>query len=136
MSRSTNCILAFSLLVIGVIAVTHILILLGRNNTARQEYFRWAHRICGYIFFVLYLFICVIMFQKFTKITTSLSAEDAIHAYMGIAIFFTIVVKICIVRVYKKFYESLPIYGMIILITVYLTVTLNAAHYIISTFRD
>ena len=136
MSQSTNCILAFSLLAIGVIGVAHILILLGRNNTARQEYFRWVHRIGGYIFFVLYLFICVIMFQKLTRITTSLSAEDAIHAYMGIAIFFTIVVKICIVRVYKKFYKSLPIYGMITLIAVYLTVTLNAAHYIISTFRD
>ncbi|HHT9130335.1 MAG TPA: DUF6529 family protein [Candidatus Brocadiaceae bacterium] len=136
MSQSTNCILAFSLLGIGVIGVAHILILLGRNNTAHQEYFRWVHRICGYIFFVLYLFICVIMFQKLTRITTSLSAEDAIHAYMGIAIFFTIVVKICIVRVYKKFYKSLPIYGMITLIAVYLTATLNAAHYIISTFRD
>ena len=57
MSQSTNCILAFSLLVIGVIAVTHILILLCRNNTARQEYFRWAHRICGYIFsYSIYLF--------------------------------------------------------------------------------
>ena len=136
MSAITNCILATCLLVIGIVAVTHILILLGRGDTVHQKYFRWAHRIAGYIFLVLYLFICGIMVKKLTRITTSLSAQDAIHAYLGITIFFLIIAKICIVKLYGKFYNRLPVYGMVAMLAVYLTVALNAGHYIIATLRN
>jgi len=134
MRPTTNSILALSLLIIGIVAVTLILILLGRiKTTQHSKFFRWAHRITGYIFTILYLFICVVMFQKFTSSSSALTAKDAIHAYLGIAIFPMIIVKICIIRLYKKYYPRLSIYGMIITIAVFMTVTLSAGCYIIST---
>ena len=76
------------------------------------------------------------MFQRLTSNFTALSAKDAIHAYLGIAIFPMIIVKICIVRLFKKYYLRLPIYGMIIMIAVYLTVTLSAGYFTLSTARS
>ena len=137
MRPTTTSLLAFSLLIIGIVAVTLILILLGRiKATQHPKFFRWAHRISGYIFIILYLFICAIMFQRLTSNFTALSAKDAIHAYLGIAIFPMIIVKICIVRLFKKYYLRLPIYGMIMMIAVFMTVTLSAGYFMLSTARS
>jgi mono/diheme cytochrome c family protein len=75
------------------------------------------------------------MLQKLSRISTPLPAKDAIHAYIGISIFPMIIIKICIVRLYKKLYQRLPIYGMIILIFVYLAVTFNAGYYVLSAVK-
>ena len=137
MRPTTTSLLAFGLLIIGIVAVTLILILLGRiKATQHPKFFRWAHRIAGYIFIILYLFICVIMLQKLTGNSSALSAKDAIHAYLGIVIFPILIVKICIVRRFKKYYLRLPIYGMIIMIAVYMTVTLSAGYFMLSTARS
>ena len=131
MKPFTTSVLSFVLLVIGIVAATHILMLLGRNNTTHQKYLRWAHRISGYIFFALYLFVSTVMFQKLAEFTF-LPPKATIHAYIGITIFPMIIAKICIVRFYRKYYNTLPIYGMIILISVYLQVPLYAGFYIFS----
>jgi mono/diheme cytochrome c family protein len=134
MRPTTTSLLALSLLIIGIVAVTLILILLGRiKATQHPGYFRWAHRISGYIFIILYLFICVTMFQKLTGNSSALSAKDAIHAYLGIVIFPMLIVKICIVRLFKKYYLRLPIYGIIIMVAVFMTVTLSAGYFMLST---
>ncbi len=128
----TNSILAFSLLGIGIVAVVLILSLPGRKEATHQGCFRWAHRISGYVFFVLYVFIAVTMFQKLTSESIFLPAKDAIHAYLGVAIFPLVIIKICIARFYKKYYHRLPVYGVIIIITVFMTVTLSAGYYMLS----
>lgn len=134
MSPVTNSVLAFSLFGVGIVAATHIVILLGKNNTAHEKYFKWAHRIWGYIFFILYLFISVVMFQKLEEFNV-LPPKAVIHSYIGIAIFPLIIIKICVVRLYKKFYKSLPIYGMFLVIAVYLQIPLYAGLYMISAIR-
>ncbi len=137
MRPTTTSLLAISLLIIGIVAVTLILILLGKIKAIqRPGFFRWGHRIAGYIFTVLYLFMCVVMFQKFTGNSAALSAKDAIHAYLGIAIFPMIVAKICIVRLFKKYYLRLPVYGMIVMVSAFMTVTLSAGYFMISTARS
>ncbi len=137
MRPTTTSLLAISLLIIGIVAVTLILILLGKIKAIqRPGFFRWGHRIAGYIFTVLYLFMCVIMFQKFTGNSAALSAKDAIHAYLGIAIFPMIVAKICIVRLFKKYYLRLPVYGTIVMVSVFMTVALSAGYFMISTARS
>lgn len=137
MRPTTTSLLAISLLIIGIVAVTFVLILLGKiKATQRPGFFRWGHRIAGYIFTVLYLFMCVIMFQKFTGNSAALSAKDAIHAYLGIAIFPMIVAKICIVRLFKKYYLRLPVYGMIVMVAAFMTVALSAGYFMISTARS
>ncbi len=130
----TTSILAFILLALGIAAATFIFVLLGRNNSPKRPgFFRWAHRITGYVFIALYLFICVVMLQKFTNASLTFSAKDAIHAYIGIGIFPLAVIKICIVRFFKKYYQRLPFYGMVMVITVYLATVLSAGYYMLST---
>ncbi|MDR4506715.1 MAG: hypothetical protein MRJ65_00520 [Candidatus Brocadiaceae bacterium] len=136
MKPLTTSILAFVLLIIGIIATAHILLLMGRNTEKYQKYLRWSHRLWGYLFFSLYVFISVIMFQKMTGDSSVLFAKDAIHAYIGVTIFPIIITKICISRFFKNFYKSLPAYGMLAIILLYLTTSLSAGYYILYTFRS
>lgn len=135
MTPMVNSVLSFVLLGIGIVASIHILILLGRNNTSHEGYFRWMHRISGYLFFFLYLFICIIMFKKLEGYNI-LPPKAVIHAYIGIALFPLIIIKICIARFYKKFYRSLPVYGMILLIAVFLQIPLYAGLHFISAIKS
>lgn len=135
MTPMVNSVLSFVLLGIGIVASTHILVLLGRNNTNHERYFRRVHRISGYLFFSLYLFLGFVMFQKLEGYDI-LPPKAVIHAYIGIAIFPLIVIKICIVRFYKKFYRGLPVYGIILVIAVFLQVPLYAGLYFISAIKS
>ncbi|KKO21234.1 MAG: hypothetical protein DCC43_11235 [Candidatus Brocadia sp.] len=135
MTPMMNSVLSFVLLGIGIVASTHILTLLNRHDTSHGRYFRWVHRISGYLFFSLYLFLSVVMFQKLEGLSV-LPPKAAIHAYIGIAILPLIIIKIGIARFYKKFYKSLPVYGVILMIAVFLQIPLHAGLYLISTIRS
>ena len=131
-----NSLLAFSLLGIGIINAIFILFVIGQITPSKYpKFFQWAHRITGYIFLALYLFIAVIMFKKLEEFSM-LPPKAVIHAYIGITIFPLIIIKICIVRLFKKFYNRLTVYGMILLIAVYLQVPLYAGLYLISAIRS
>ncbi len=137
MSPMITSLLAFSLLIIGIVAVTLIALHLGRNNqTCHARFFRWAHRIAGCIFVALYLFILVVMLQKLTRNSVSLSAKDAIHAYIGIVILPLFIIKICIVRLFKKYHQRLAMYGITIMIAAFVTVMMSAGHYTLSLLRS
>lgn len=131
-----NSLLAFSLFGIGIINAIFILFVIGQITPSRYpKFFQRAHRITGYIFLALYLFIGVVMFKKLGEFNV-LPPKAVIHAYIGILIFPLIIIKICIVRIFKKFYNRLPVYGMILLIAVYLQVPLYAGLYIISAIKS
>ncbi|MDN3513820.1 MAG: DUF6529 family protein [Candidatus Brocadia sp.] len=131
-----NSVLAFSLLIVGIIAVILILTVLGKVNPPKHpKFFISAHRICGYIFFAFYLFICSIMFQKLMGFSM-LPPKATIHAYIGITVFPMILAKIFIVRFYRKFYNSLPIFGMIIIIATYLQIPLYAGLDIFTSMKN
>lgn len=132
----TNSLLAFSLVGLGIMSAIFILLLIGRITPPKYpRFFRWAHRITGYIFFAFYLFIGAIMFKKLEEMNV-MPTKAAIHAYIGVSIFPLIIIKICINRFFKKFYKSLPIYGVIILIAVYFQIPLYAGLYIISAIKN
>ncbi len=131
-----NSVLAFCLLGVGIIAAVLILTVLGKTNPPKHSgLFRRVHRICGYIFFAFYLFICSIMFQKLMGFTM-LPPKATIHSYIGIIIFPMIIAKICIVRFYRKFYTSLPIFGMIIISVTYLQIPLYAGLDIFTAMKN
>jgi cytochrome c2 len=75
------------------------------------------------------------MFKKLEEFSM-LPPKAVIHSYIGITIFPLIIVKICIVRFFKKFYNRLPVYGIILLIAVYLQVPLYAGLYLISAIKS
>src|SRR3972149_5199094 len=105
--------LAFGLLITGIVAVLFIIILLGRNKkTHYPNFFRRGHRIAGYAFFVLYIYICYLMSLKITSDPVTWSAKDVVHAYLGLAIFPLLVAQICVVRGVKKYYPRLPVYAL------------------------
>jgi len=129
--------LAFGLLFLGIIAVLSIVILQGRDKKPKHtKFLRWAHRITGYIFLVLYIFICVVMFRKITHDSVQFFAKDVVHAYTGLIIFPLLVAKICIARSFKKYYPRLPVFGIIVMVAVYLAVTLNGSYYLLSLLQS
>lgn len=135
-STITNSLLAFGLAGLGIINAIFILLLIGRTTPPKHpRFFRWAHRITGYIFFAFYLFVGAIMFKKLEEMNV-MPTKAAIHAYIGVSIFPLIVIKICINRFFRKFYNSLPIYGVFILIAVYFQIPMYAALYIISAIKN
>lgn len=136
-SPMITSLLAFSLLIIGIVAVTLIALILGRNSqTCHARFFRWAHRIAGYIFVALYLFIFVVMLQMLSRNSVSLSAKDAIHAYIGVVILSLLIIKICIVRLFKKYHQRLALYGITIIIAVFVTVMMSAGYYTLFLLRS
>lgn len=125
-STITNSSFAFSLLGLGIINTIFILLLIGRSvSPENARFLRWAHRITGYIFFALYLFIGTIMINKLLGFAF-LPPKATIHSYIGVSIFPLILIKICINRFFKKFYNSLPVYGVMILMAVYFQIPLYA----------
>ncbi|MCF6147357.1 MAG: hypothetical protein E3K37_01730 [Candidatus Kuenenia sp.] len=137
MKPTITSLLAFILLTIGIVAVIFIIILLGKNKKTRcPNFFRWGHRLAGYTFFVLYLYICYLMSLKITSDPVTWSAKDVIHAYLGLTIFPLLVAKICIVRGFKIYYHRLPLYGMVVMIAVYLTVILSGGYFLLALARS
>jgi cytochrome b561 len=125
-SHLTNSLLAFSLLGLGIINTIFVLLLIGRTKPpTNTRFLRWAHRITGYIFFALYLFIGAIMINKFMGFTF-LPPKATIHSYIGVSIFPLILIKICINRFFKKFYNSLPVYGVMVLMAIFFQTALFA----------
>ncbi|MCF6158866.1 MAG: hypothetical protein E3K32_09910 [wastewater metagenome] len=128
----TNSLLAIGLFGLGIVNTIFIVLLIGRAIPSKHPNFlRWAHRITGYIFFAFYLFISAVMFKKLSGINY-LPPKGTIHAYIGSSIFLLIIIKICINRFFKKFYNRLPMYGVLILFAVYFQVALYAALYLYS----
>lgn len=132
----TNSLLAFSLLGLGIINAVFISFLIGRVTPPKYlRFFRIAHRITGYIFLDLYLFIGAIMFKKLGEFSM-LPPKATIHSYIGSIIFPLIIMKICINRFFRKFYNRLSMYGVIILIAVYMQIPLYAGLYIYSSIKS
>ena len=75
------------------------------------------------------------MFQKLMGFSM-LPPKATIHSYIGITIFPMILAKIFIVRFYRKFYNSLPIFGMIIIIATYLQIPLYAGLDIFTSMKN
>lgn len=133
MNAITTSALSLILLFLGITAVTFMAIMFGRGKQPNNHtFFKLAHRISGYLFLALYLFICTIMFQRLSRGFVLLSSKDVIHAYIGTSIFPFIVAKICIVHIFNRYRQSLVVYGMIIMVAVFVTVTMSAGYYLIS----
>lgn len=132
----TNSLLAFSLLGLGIINAIFISFVIGRVPPAKHPgFFRMAHRITGYIFLALYLFIGAVMFKKLAGFNM-LPPKATIHSYIGISIFSLLLIKICINRFFKKFYSRLSVYGAMLLIAVYLQIPLYAGLYVYSAIKS
>jgi hypothetical protein len=71
------------------------------------------------------LFIGAIMINKLMGFTF-LPPKATIHSYIGVSIFPLILIKICINRYFKKFYNSLPVYGVMVLMAIFFQTALYA----------
>ncbi|MGQ3684358.1 MAG: hypothetical protein ACUBOA_04990 [Candidatus Loosdrechtia sp.] len=127
----TNASLAFSLFCLAIVNAVVILFVIGKTIPHENaEFLKRTHRSIGYLFFLLYAFIGIIMINKLLGIMSTspvLSPKATIHSYIGFSILPLILIKIGINKYYKKFYSGLPVYGVLILIAVYMQIPLHAA---------
>ena len=138
----TKSILALILVGMAIISLLTMLEMLGR--TGEKEYnpkrLRQIHRVAGYSFLALFVVIsyfCITILRGMGG--AELSARVALHGYFAAATFFLLLVKIIIVRYYKKFYSIAVSMGFGVFILIFTTTAMSAGYYFtvrgISTFR-
>ncbi len=78
----------------------------------------WAnlHRLVGYAYAIIYVIMMTEMVPRLWEYQVELPARTVIHACMGITIGVLIITKVLILRFFKHFEESMPWFGMGILI--------------------
>ena len=90
------------------------------------------HRLIGYAYAVLYLFMMWHMVPRLWNYQVELPPRTVAHLMLGIIIGVLILVKIAILRFFRHFEESMPYIGTCLLICTYLLIGLSVPF----TFRE
>ena len=84
----------------------------GKSEGARN--LRTIHRTFGWIFSAGYVVFLVIMIPKLTSNGPLLPTPLVTHATLGLVLFSLLLVKHLVVRIFKKYYPTLPYLGVIL----------------------
>ena len=119
-------------LLCGFIAVmTMLSILGGKPEESSRSKLKWAHRVFGGIFSIVYLVFTLLMIPKYQGNSPFLSSSIATHAYLAVVLFPILFVKHYIVRIAKRYYPALPYIGITILAIAFLIVAITGLNHII-----
>jgi hypothetical protein len=99
----------------GLLAVLTMMSLLGRvGKSEGARNLRTIHRTFGWIFSAGYVVFLVIMIPKLTSNGPLLPTPLVTHATLGLVLFSLLLIKHLVVRIFKKYYPTLPYLGVII----------------------
>jgi len=95
----------------------------GKSTAPRS----WTnvHRVIGLAFLVIYVVMMIQMVPRLWQYQVELPARTVMHAVMGIAIGFLLLMKIAIIRWFQHFGKSLPMIGALILLCTIVLATLS-----------
>jgi len=127
-------ILALSMLAIGFISVILVYEVLGHpQGPENKKRVLLIHRIFGYLFIAIFIFEFIIMLLRL-KAPNELSPQSAIHAAVALLVAGLLIIKLSVVRRYKKFVPNLFWIGSIIFVLAIVFVVLTAAPRISAAF--
>jgi mono/diheme cytochrome c family protein len=131
MSIYAKTILALLLLIVGFVATLTMLFLLGRGEKARRpNRVRGAHKVLGFVFFILLL---VLVFTGMRYVAWGRgepSPRAIMHVVLAAALFTVFVVKLLIVRFYRGLLWIVPTVGMIVFVLAVLVFSTSAGYYL------
>lgn len=125
MNPNLVALLAGLLIVVGAIAVLLMLRVFGtRIETAGRRRIILVHRILGWTYAALYAVVMYAMLKKLAQYK-QISGMQAVHMALGTAILPLLVIKILIVRRYKRLGRLLPGLGIAVFSLGFVTVTMG-----------
>jgi hypothetical protein len=80
--------------------------------TSAPKFWRYTHRVLGYVFVLIYLMLAVQMVPRIWRFDEAAWTPTAIaHAATGLAILPILISKVAILRLWKKHGKKLPLFG-------------------------
>lgn len=124
-------ILALVLTGLAVLNLVVMLELLGRMEEKRfdPKKLRLIHRVSGYLFILLFLFISYFCIKIMRGMGQDPPARAALHGIFAVATFFLLCLKITFVRFYKKYYSMAVPMGLGVFILILTTTATSAGYY-------
>ncbi|MBW2000735.1 MAG: cytochrome c [Deltaproteobacteria bacterium] len=104
--------------------------LLGKKEKRFEpQILRLVHRINGYISFVLFLIISYYCLKIMRGSGQELSPRAALHGVMAVGVFLFLVLKILIIKFYRRFFSMVPILGITVVMLALGTTATSAGYY-------
>ena len=127
----TKSILALILVGLAVLNLVVMLELLGRTDEKKfnPKKLRQLHRVSGYVFILLFLFISYYCIKIMRGMGQDLPSRAALHGLLAVATFFLLSLKITIVRFYRKYYTMAVPMGLGVFLLILTTTATSAGYY-------
>jgi hypothetical protein len=130
MNPLINSILGVIFLIIGAGAVLIMFHLKGNaKDRIHGQVLVRGHRILGYLFIAIYLFMVVIMIVRISTYQEELPPRVILHLVFALALLPLLAVKILIARKYSLFTSRLFSMGITIFILAFILNAISAVHY-------
>jgi len=130
MNPIINSILGIIFLIIGAGAVMIMLHLKGNATDKIQgQTLVWGHRILGYLFIAIYLFVMLTMIARISGYQKELPPRTILHVVFALTLLPLLGVKILIARKYSLFTSKLLSVGITIFLLAFILNALSAGHY-------
>ncbi|MBW2066139.1 MAG: cytochrome c [Deltaproteobacteria bacterium] len=104
--------------------------LLGKKEKRFEpQILRLVHRINGYISFVLFLIVSYYCLKIMRGSGQELSPRAALHGVLAVGVFLFLVLKILIIKFYRRFFSMVPILGIAVVMLALGTTATSAGYY-------
>lgn len=130
MTPLPSTIVSIVILLVGLIALYTMMSVQGRTPKNPHLYTK-VHKVTGYLFAVLFLFMFVTMVWRVEDYWEESSARTALHVLLAVVVLFLLTIKILIPRYFKRLSSHLFGLGITIYAMVFSLVCITAGYYII-----
>lgn len=127
----TKSILSLFLVGLAIVNLVTMLEVLGRTNAkpADPKRLRLIHRVSGYCFIGLFLVLSYFCLVIMRGMEHEPSSRVALHGVLSVAAFLIVVIKIALVRFYKKYYAMAVPLGLMVFVLTVSTTAVSAGYY-------
>ena len=126
-------ILAFVALALGMLTAAVMLSLQGRPQAPENPgRLRAIHRVSGYLFLSLVVVLAVLGAVILRGARDALPLRGVVHWVLGTLLLLLVLLKVILVRQYKKFMKMAPALGLTILVLVFLVAAVSAGYVLLT----
>src|SRR5688500_12739311 len=86
------------------------------KTSAAPRWLMWTHRLLGYLFALIYIFMMWKMIPRLWEYQVEFPARTTAHIILGFTIGFLLLIKIAIMRFFRHFEEWMPYLGTAIML--------------------
>ena len=135
LSPKATTILSLLFVLAGSVSLVIMMGKLGGKQFARPEFATRVHRVMGWSFAVLYLFLLIVMIGRIERYWETAPARIAIHVALAVSLFVLLCVKIAIPRLFPGLSRHLFVFGVSVYLVAFVLVGITAGYYLLQTFR-